>query len=157
MRLFRQNQSTSCLPSSSDKVTRVNFTERLCYTEDSFCNVWVGQSGWLYFGPSGNTSSTADFGIHVQPRWNWTGSRELFELNETNFLDVRPVDTSSDVYADVAVRCCRATSIPFEFNDCKVKEDGVLLFHVEQQGLPRAPALVQLARDLGLLVRRVRL
>jgi hypothetical protein len=34
-----------------------------------------------------------------------------------------------------------------------VKEDGVLLFHVEQQGLPRAPALVQLARDVGLLVR----
>lgn len=128
------NQSTSCLPGSNDQVTRQNFTERLCYTEDSFCNVWVGQSGWLYFGPSGNTSTTADYGIHVQPRWNWTGSRELFELNETNFLDVRAVDSSSDVYAASQAMLSRSVSIPFEFNDCKVKEDGVLLFHVDSNG-----------------------
>jgi hypothetical protein len=107
----QQNQSSSCLPSSSDKVTRVRTSPSVCATprtRSATCG--SASSGWLYFGPSGNTSSTADFGIHVQPRWNWTGSRELFELNDTNFLDVRAVDTSSDAYAAAQATLSATTS-----------------------------------------------
>lgn len=123
--------SNSCLPATADVVSRQNFTERLCYTEDSFCNVWVGDNsdGWLYFG-GGNTSTTGNFGIHVNPRWNWTGTRELFGINATNLLDVRAVDSSSDSFNEAKSLLSRTQSVPFEFSECKTKEDGVLLFHI---------------------------
>jgi hypothetical protein len=125
--------SASCTPGASDMVMAQNFSNQLCYTENDVCNVWIGDDsdGWVYWG-GGATKDTGKFGVHFNPSWNWTGTRREFEINETNLLDIRAMDSDSDFYSMAALS--RTHSAPFEFDQCTIKEDGAFVFHIDENG-----------------------
>jgi hypothetical protein len=138
VRAFKQaatSTSASCTPTAAEMASAVtaNFSAQLCYTEDDFCNYWVGTGGdgWLYFG-NGSTRAAADFGVRVQPRWNWTGTREYFEINSTNLLNVRPVASFSDAAGKFTLS--KTQSVPWEFEKCNITADGAVVFNMDENG-----------------------
>jgi hypothetical protein len=140
VRAFKQaatSTSASCTPTAAEMASAVtaNFSEPLCFTEDEFCNYWVGQDGgdgWVYFGGNGSTRATADFGVRVQPRWNWTGTREYFEINSTNLINVRPVASFSDAAGKFTLS--KTQSVPWEFEKCNITADGAVVFNMDENG-----------------------
>jgi hypothetical protein len=115
--------------SSADDRTYSTFGNlTVCFTEVEPCNSWIGNNGWLYWGPSNRKV----FGVQLSPSWSWAGTRRYVQLTSSNFLDVRPslINSSHPAFEPLNF----TSRPPFEFQTIDMQGAGLMRFYAGRDG-----------------------
>ncbi len=99
-----------------------------CYGEGYRCSVWIGQSGWIYWGTAAEPEL---YGALLAPAWNWYGTRRDLVVNASNYLDVRPVSVSSNFFPPTITLTKRPR---LEFYSCRTDAGAVVRLYAGQDG-----------------------
>jgi len=135
VRAFLQNTfTTSCATQFSDsRRADAAFTSlQCCFGEGSPCSVWIGQSGWVYWGTPAEPEM---YGVRLAPSWSWSGTRRDLVTNSSNVVDVRPILVGSAFFPPTVTHTTRPR---LEFYSFSSHTGGVVrLFAGENGALQR--------------------